>query len=397
MASLFGRPGRDQFAHIVTDEIRRGGENGDIVYDREHFALTIGQDSEKSVLHLSNVYREYLRSPRRQRRRLLTNFASLQRQAGEFLFPESYQEARACLMPRLQHRLQLETLRLLKDLVVPHVLLSEDLTATVVYDTPQAILSFPEDQLERWGITFEEAMRAARDNLWAASNDEFSCHRGLYTSPWRDNYDASRLILQPLIRQLKVEGQHVVLPLHRDSLLVTGSEEHAGLEALLQAAGTGFEHPRFICGAPIWLQEDRWTEYEPPAGHPLAEEFRRLRLCSRARDYQEQKQVLEELHHSRGEDLLVAAYSLTDQTGELQNYSSWSRGVDTLLPRSERVALFDPALPEEERVLGLFDWEHLKSVVGALMEKTDHYPIRFRVRQFPSEAQLALLNGTARS
>ena len=34
------------------------------------------------------------------------------------------------------------------------------------------------------------------------------------------------------------------------------------------------------------------------------------------------------------------------------------------------------------------DWDRVQEVVGDLMEETDHYPPRFRVREFPSNEAL---------
>ena len=37
----------------------------------------------------------------------------------------------------------------------------------------------------------------------------------------------------------------------------------------------------------------------------------------------------------------------------------------------------------------VYTWSRIVDVAGHLMEPTDHYPTRFRVRAFPDEAQLA--------
>ena len=61
-------------------------------------------------------------------------------------------------------------------------------------------------------------------------------------------------------------------------------------------------------------------------------------------------------------------------------------GVDMLLPKAETVAFMqdgqDPVIAH---------WDDVLDVAGDLMEQLDMYPLRFRVRSFPSEEQLAAL------
>lgn len=39
--------------------------------------------------------------------------------------------------------------------------------------------------------------------------------------------------------------------------------------------------------------------------------------------------------------------------------------------------------------VALGSWERVREAVGDLLEPTEHYPARFRVREFPGEAVLA--------
>jgi hypothetical protein len=44
-----------------------------------------------------------------------------------------------------------------------------------------------------------------------------------------------------------------------------------------------------------------------------------------------------------------------------------------------------------ERPVAFGPWERVREVAGRLMEPTEHYPPRFRVRGFPDAGQLAAI------
>jgi hypothetical protein len=56
----------------------------------------------------------------------------------------------------------------------------------------------------------------------------------------------------------------------------------------------------------------------------------------------------------------------------------------TLLPQAHRVGFYDP--DAEASVMA--EWDRVRAVVGDLMQPTDYWPPRFRVREFPTAEQL---------
>ena len=55
------------------------------------------------------------------------------------------------------------------------------------------------------------------NNQSEISQENFTCPApGVWASPWRDNYDASRLVLLDLIRRHKVKGDYVAMVPNRD-------------------------------------------------------------------------------------------------------------------------------------------------------------------------------------
>jgi hypothetical protein len=67
--------------------------------------------------------------------------------------------------------------------------------------------------------------------------------------------------------------------------------------------------------------------------------------------------------------------------------------VDTLLPRTEEVYFFIPKGEQEGSVVVKANWDRVQQAVGQLMESQGIYPVRYRVKEFPTEEQLSMLEG----
>jgi len=53
-------------------------------------------------------------------------------------------------------------------------------------------------------------------------------------------------------------------------------------------------------------------------------------------------------------------------------------GLESLLPKSAKIAIIDPELGEEEGMLGLVDWDRVVEQPGVQFEPQGFYPERYR-------------------
>jgi hypothetical protein len=251
------------------------------------------------------------------------------------------------------------------------------------------MMSVPQSQLDEWGVSFYEALETARQNL--ASTDFAFARIGdsLWASLTGDNYDASRLLQLELIERIEVKGDHIAMVPNRDTLLIAGSADDLGLELLLNFAEKSLnEQPRPMLAMPLRLERGEWVDWMPDESHPLFAKFNTLALKYLYPEYAEQKKLLDAIHEQEGHDVFVASFTAVQKpSGDVVSYCLWSHGVDALLPRTQRVVL----TREPEGIVALASWEHVCEVAGDLMEPTDEYPARFRVRQFPSDEQLSAI------
>jgi len=378
------------------------GVTAEVRYDPEEFKLTFGGEGN-NVLNLTNAYADYARASRRARGDVLRKYAGLARLQNDEAArrEQTFDDVKGMLLPRVQSRFYHAMVR--KTLAgMPSAAKADGdrkadsfesrpftttLSLDLVCDLPNAIQTVPSKSLADWGVTFDAALAVAKDNLWRRSNERWEeIGEGVYLSPWRDSHDASRLFLHDLIWQLPVKGEHVAVAPNRIMLLVTGSEDEAGLALLAVAAEQAMGVDRPISGVTLKLEGTRWMPWLPKPDHVAYWALRKLWLQSAAMEYAEQKAELERELAKGGQDVFVATYALTGDKGgaRLFSWAVWPSSVnDMLLPETDWVGIETPG--------GAAKWARfarVREVAAELMEATDHVPVRYRIRRFPSEEQL---------
>ena len=395
LSKLFGPPTRDDFAKLFMAELARQGHAAK--YDPADFSLrTLGD--EPHVYNLHNFYDEQCKLPKAERKthllRSVTACLSSQRD-----LPEDYEDAEPDLRIKLWCRATLEKVRLRQllesgdgNLAFPVQEVGEHLFATVVYDYPAAVRSVSTDDLNRWGVSIYEALEVAKHNLAEDQSMLASLGDSLYVSLTGDSYDASRLLLVDKIRSLKVKGDPIAMIPNRDSLLITGSDDLEGQGMMLDLAEKGADEPRTMIFTPLRLEGDGWIDWTPPPSHPLYSRWQTLEIKYLYPEYEEQKAMLEALHEKQEIAVFVASYACAQmKDGTLSTFAVWSNGVDTLLPKAQRLMFYE----EGKNIVADGEWDHVVSIVGHLMEPTEHYPPRFRVLEFPTDDQLAAIGRLA--
>lgn len=396
---FFGPPSRDVFAREMMTALRRAGDREDIVYDREQFRLVRPKSS--NVTNLATIYAEHCALPRSERR------AHLRRLAEAFVsvrdeLPESFDEARSHLRPKIWTRAQFANMDLQQRLDgssaldLPLYPMGEHLVTTVVYDLPASMRTLTQSDFEGWNTTYYQAMETARLNLeestlaWARIGDH------LHSAMTGDNYDSARALLTGQIREFEVRGDPVAMIPARDTLLITGSDDVDGLKVMLDLARRHLqEDPRPLSGIPLRLVEDDWEDWCPPADHPLRTDCDWLAQEFLGGLYADQRELLNAIHEKEGLGVFVASFSALEnqKTGERMSYCVWGEGVDAMLPQTQFIMLPSEADldgGESTRIGG--PWAQVREVVGDLMQPVpDLYPPRWRVREFPSQQQLQMI------
>ncbi len=399
---LFRPPNRDQFAKIVLAELRKSGANAPLRYDPEQFLIERGNDG---FINLANLYQEYCHAPRGQRPKVLDRFIRGCLRTTGFELPEDFADVHPDLLPVVRSRFYLESVALQsrarggEGLAVPQQLLGDHLSLSLVYDLPQAMRSIIQDDLDKWEVSFYEAVEAARHNLEQMGNVSFATLQneggeGVYISATGDNYDASRLVMLDLIRKMPVRGDYIAMVPNRDTLVVTGSEDLAGLEIMCKLAEDSFQKPRPISTVALRLVDDEWESWLPDEQSPAFARFHELRLRTLGMEYNDQKELLDQINAHAEQNVFVASFSAIKhkENGRISSYSVWSEGVDTLLPETDDVLLLRPDRNTQDvQVVAASRFERVREIAGDLMQPVGTYPERYRVTEFPSAEQLAAI------
>lgn len=390
-----GAPSKDKFASIVMAELKKLEPDAEYTYDDEKFLLL---RPDEGFINLANVFQEYCRADAQNRAALLRRFLQSCVSTRSYELPEDFDDIHPDLLPVVRSRFYLES-AILQSKVrgnegfdMPQQVIGEHLALSLVYDLPTAMRSISQKDLDAWDVSFYEAIEAARHNLLQMGEIKFAVLDGrVYASASGDNYDASRLVLLDLIRRFEIRGDHIAMVPNRDTLVVTGSDDPEGLEIMAKIAKESFDKPRPISTVALRLEGDDWMPWLPSEESPLFADFHELRLRTIGAEYNDQKELLDAVHEQSGEDLFVASFSALQnkETGRVTSYSVWSEGVDCLLPQTDAVMFFRPNAPDEGKIVAGGAWEQVRQVVGDLMEPMGLYPERYRVKEFPSEGQLA--------
>lgn len=399
---LFRQPNRESFARAVIAELQKAGCDGPMKYNAEQFLIERGG---QGFINLANLYHEYCQAPKALRQSVLQRFIRGCMGTSSFELPEDFADVHPDLLPVVRSRFYLESVALQAQarggdaVAVPSQIIGDHLAMSLVYDLPQAMRSIIQDDLDRWDVSFYQAVEAARQNLEQMGNVSFASLQseagdGVFISANSDNYDASRLLLLDLIRKIPVRGEPIAMVPNRDTLIITGSEDDAGLQVMCKVAEDSFTKPRPISTVALRLVGDQWEAWLPEHDAPLFGKLRELKLRTLGMEYTDQKELLEQVHRQLGKELFVASYSAMQRkdTGQISTYCVWTEGSTALLPETDDVILLRPNLAAgKAEVIARGCFQRVRDAVGPLMRPQGLYPERYLVQEFPSEQQLATI------
>jgi hypothetical protein len=391
---LLGKPTMAGLAAAIIKEVKNAGETADLQFEADANRIVHATDSDDNwTFNLANIYQTYKTIPRAQRQAFIRGTVQSILVTKKKL-PDDFDLVKADIRPRLWLRASFEQMRLrsllesddMKPLDLPTESVGDHLLLSLAYDWPHAVQSVNGQNLETWNVSFYEAMEVARDNLTEATLGYAHIGKHFYAFMSGDTYDASRIALINRVESLEVIGKHVAMVPNRETLLITGSEDDANLQILVSRARDALKEPYPLCGLPLILEDGQWQDWEIPADFPSALAFQQLKIAWLAPLYDQQETDLKLLFQKQGQDIFVARFFILEnnQDGRVLSWCVWSRGVESLLPVTDRVAFF-----KSEDCAPIFaSWSAVTTACGHFMHLTDDYPHRYRVSEFPDDAIL---------
>ncbi|NHZ94439.1 hypothetical protein [Massilia sp. CCM 8734] len=91
--------------------------------------------------------------------------------------------------------------------------------------------------LMEWGVSVEDGLAAASDNLRGRSVTNFDeVVPGVFLSAWNDSYDSSRLLFPDIVHRLNLGAEPVMMMPTRSRLIATSAHKLAGMLAMVEPA-----------------------------------------------------------------------------------------------------------------------------------------------------------------
>jgi hypothetical protein len=391
----------EKFASRLMDQLVEAGDRRQATFDASRFQLQFRQAGQDvGYANLRNLYDEYLTHAARDRDKFF-RFAVRSLLASHKPLPDDYRDAACDILVTVRNRSYFSLLEMRNWISAdphfswPYQPLGEHLGIGLTYDLPEAMVMLQNLHLHDWGVSFYEVYERALGNLAEIDATFSTIDDHSYVSATGDHYDASRMLLPELIQELKVVGDPVAMIPNRDRLLLTGSDDVAGIESVALIAQQLLAHPRPLTGVAFVYRNEEWQTWLPHPDHPAYATLKSLGLQTLHQDYQEQTHLLGMWLSQTEPEARAAEFRLHGAEAKQPpiSYCVWQEGQTWLLPRSDRVCL----LPAGKRthhplVEGLnCSWEQMERIAGDLLEEQEMYPVRYRVREFPTAQQLSHL------
>lgn len=393
LLKLLPKPTAEGTARLAIDVLAElGVDRSNVSYDAEELQLRVNGHR----IWLGNLLAQQRMDWPWRRRAATRQFLRVFLEAPER--PPTLADARGHLLPGVRDSFMFEALRLQSAVEggTHHGPSGRALGSrqwlSLFLDYPQSTSVVTTTDLAEWGASIEDALAVALENLAARSREPMmEVAEGLYHSPWQDRYDPARILLREVLAPLDLPGDPVAFAPNWNHLLVTGSENTAGVAAALAFSMKVLEEePRPMSALPLVRRSGEWVDLELPSGHPLEPLLRKARVRELGAIYPEQGKLIGRLHEKEGTDLYVAAYngSLDRETDEHDAYAVWSKGVPTLLPRAERIVFFDNDQPEGDKLVAQAEWAIVALHCAARLEDAGFTPARYLVESFPTLEEL---------
>ncbi|MCM2459116.1 DUF1444 family protein [Pseudomonas sp. CG7] len=384
---------QEGFAKKFIESARKAGYSEAMDFQTSEFRI---RHNNGSYFNLHNAFRDYQNGDKTQKVAILNGYVSTLLASGQRT-GTVFENVKAHLRPVIRNLAMLEEVRLEharnggdKPHDVVYRSLGRDCVIMLAVDSPESTATLTRGPEAQWGVTMDEAVAISIENLRDATHEAFDeIIPGLYAAQWADGYDSSRVLLPDVLHRASVKGRPVFMIPSRDVLMVTGDKDEQGIRQMVELSFIALERGRAV-STDIYTYDGRDIVPFHPDDEGVNNRLAKLEHLLLQGSYSNQKELLDKVNLETGVDVFVASYhlyELADQNGKTVSMSAWTKGVLTLLPKTDRVALVEPVQGGEPTVKTV-PWGELESELGDLLTTDAGYPPRYRTLGFPSPEQL---------
>ncbi|WP_273820942.1 DUF1444 family protein [Pseudomonas asplenii] len=395
LGKLFNRPlTEEEFARKFIQAARQAGYGDHLEYVPDEFRLLHGNGG---YFNLHNAFRDYQKAEKPKKAAVLDGYvATLLNTKSKT--PQTFAQVRPALRPVIRNLGMLDEVRLhhvrsegwAAPYTVVHRALGKDCVMLLAVDSPESTATLTKGPEESWGVTFDEALSSAVQNLRETTPEAFEpIIPGLYLGRWGDGYDISRVLLPDVLQRAPIKGRPVFMIPTNDVLMVTGDKDEQGMAQMVEVSFKAMENGRAVSSQIYTYQEQDIVPFQA-GNEALKARLATLEHLLLQGTYHSQKELLDKIHEEQQEDVFVASYMLyqrSEDDSRTFSMCSWTQSVDSLLPQTDRVVLVEPQEDGSARTQ-VFAWDELVPRVATLLTPASVYPPRYRTTGFPTSEQL---------
>ena len=353
----------------------------------QHRGVLRRADPEYEIA-VQNSYCEYRNAPRAARTGLLDKYVQIAT-AKSRNTPALWTLAARGIFPTVRSRHDFLVYRIearMHDAPVMNTVarpITDHLEMRLVWDAGPSMAIIRREEIETWGQTEAAVWEIALGNLRALPKPTWveTESRGVFRLESEAGYEESHLLADRAIDALPFSSSAVLGVPNRGVLLAADGRDREAVLSLLEHIERSYGDRAWPLSLfPVERAANGWRTCasEDPA---IADTLRRLARIDTAQLYADQKAALERLHEATDTDIFVATVQLTrrSESGPVESWCTWTEGVDTLIPETDLIAMLKP---DVEGLL--LPADIVRARFGSLMEATEEFPPRWRVREFPS-------------
>jgi len=269
-----------------------------------------------------------------------------------------------------------------------HFTASPFLLVMAVIDQERSMSYVMQHHIADWSVTAGELFSQSLGNLKRSGMNADVLAGGVVVRHPR-NYGSSWMAVPGVFDEVaEMAGDEVVaVAPERDSAYFIKWRHVSVVHSVLGVAMNEYEtNPRAI--SPVFYRQDaqhRLELWTPPLDYPNRNDILRARSVVCQAEYERQREYLEQVAVSTGEDVFIAKVTLREmQGGGTVTGAVWAKGVtNALLPyHVDEVHLIDPDTPERVTVR----WPDLEEHAQAFLRKDPGLnPPRVRISGWPGD------------
>ncbi|WP_439671208.1 hypothetical protein AEMCBJ_01660 [Cupriavidus necator] len=387
---------RDAFAQKVIKTLKQIGVREPISYDKDTFAIVA--ETSSMTLNLSNAFAKYKATRGQARNIVLIQFAISFKEASKAgqQLEAPFSKIRNHLRPLVRSKALTDNERYMfkgDDLSMfkptPRQAFSRDTNILLGYDAGNTVMTVEQPMLDRWGVSYAEALDIAMENLTARSEPRFKeIKQGLFTGDWNDYYDSSRLLLPTLFFACSnVSNPVVMIPTSEIIYVADKGNARAQLDMLQLVDNETSAITKVISTQMYHFVDGKPTEYEPEDSSVLLklDEIRKPLLQKYA---QQQRQVVEGHLIETGDWAYFYPLQLFrgPQTGATGSMSIWSADMESIFPEADIIVVSKATAADNGGYVVRNDpvllWNDVIEKYGHLLQKMDGFPNLYRAAPF---------------